>query len=98
MNWNLAHISNDPFLGTDCVAILQLMLGKVDCGDGALVLDLVDRPLDMSFGAGHDRGEMKGSKGKMAGREAQRGDARERCSDTLYPPLRSYSCYTSVTT
>jgi hypothetical protein len=50
-----------------------LMLGKVDCGDGALVLDLVDSPLDMSFGAGHDRSEIKRSKGKMAGREAQRG-------------------------
>jgi hypothetical protein len=71
-------------LGADSIAIFQLMLGKVDYWDGALVLDLVDSPLDMSFGAGHDRGEMNGSKGKIAGKEAEIGMVHASGAQPLY--------------
>jgi hypothetical protein len=63
-----AYIFDDPLLGTDSVAIFQLMLGKVDLRDRSFILDLINGPLDMSLGVGHDRGRMKWSKGKMAGR------------------------------
>ena len=49
-----AYIFNDSFLGTDNVTIFQLMLCKVNFGNRPFLLNLMNSPLELSFGVGHD--------------------------------------------
>ena len=52
------YILDYPLLSADSMAIFELVLGKVDLGDGSLVLDLMNGPFHMGFcAAAHDRGE-----------------------------------------
>lgn len=48
------YIFDYPFLSADGIAIFELVLSKVDLGDGRLVLDLVDGPFNVGFCAAHD--------------------------------------------
>ena len=52
------YILDYSFLSADGMAIFELVLGKVDLGDGSLVLDLMNGPFNMGFcAAAHDSSE-----------------------------------------
>ena len=48
-----AYILHNPFLGTDGIPILQLMLGEIDFGNYTSLLYLADSLLKVCSGWGH---------------------------------------------